>query len=143
MKRLILLLPLLFICSCSTIPLSTIPLFPNRPPEVPSLNPLKSDVAGYGFLDWAAGIGVVVAVGFVLASIWLPGPKMRLTAGAGVGIAVGAWALKFVMVKYLPIALLISAVLALAFMGLFIWGHRWWFEHVTKLDLNGDGKIGK
>lgn len=109
----------------------------SMPPVTPTIT--SKD---YGPLDWAAWIGTATAVTFTLLSVWFPGSRMRATAGAGIGIAVGAWIMKFLLVKYLWIAVLLTFLVSIICSALFLWGHRLWFERKLNVDLTRNGEIG-
>lgn len=106
------------------------------------VTPPCPDTSDYSSLTRWAAIGTAIAVVCTLISIWFPGPKIRATAGAGIGIAVGAWVLKFLLVEYMWIAALLAFVAAVIAALAFMWGHRKKFERFVNMDIDGDGKIG-
>ena len=103
-------------------------------------------------LNLVAWLGIVAAAGALVASAWLPVPKA--TAGTLVLAAVGAWALKILLVKLWWLVLIVAIV----GVGAFVWhwiaatdlhmqGRKgwlvWWIERRLKKDLNNDGQIGQ
>lgn len=110
-------------------------LIPDGPPAITSNE--------YAPLDWAARIGTVVAVGAILASVWFPSGKLRMTAALAVGIAVVSWVLKYMLVYYLWLAVLLAFLASVLFALAFLWGHQKWLERKLNLDINRDGRIGE
>lgn len=133
------------------------PGVPERPPALPSgfLSPffrglgavahVAGDVPGqdYSVLTYAAGLCTLIAAGSALASAVWPGDLTRRLAGTAIATAVGLWVLRVLLVKYLWLAVLLSALAAIAFGVAFLWGHLWWFEEKTGLDLDKSGTVGR
>lgn len=121
-------------------------------PMVPGLGTVPNMTHGTGgdpfliALTWIAIAAAVLAAVSVVASIYLPGPKMRATAGTLIALAVCAWVLRVllaILAVYLWWLALVAAVAGLAFGALYLYGHRWWFEKPFGINLDSDPRLGR
>lgn len=105
----------------------------------------------YSVLTVCAGLCTLIAVLSILASAITSSAKIRTLAATAIATAVGLWALRVLLVKYLGIAIGIavtgSLVAGLVFAGLFVWGHRAWIQRKTGVDFGsgesrGGGHLG-
>jgi hypothetical protein len=109
------------------------------------LNPL-TPVPGqdYSVLTKIAGTCSILAVITIVASVYIggTGKKTRRAAATLIACAVGAWMLRIFLFKYAGPAVAVAIVLGVVFGALYAWGHRWWFEETTGLEVTGDGILG-
>lgn len=125
---------------------------PPMPPTDPGFrSPPGTDpiIIALNLVAWG---GILLAVASLVLSAWLPIPKT--TAGMLLLCAIGAWALKILLVKLWWLVLLVAAGLLVGFIWHFMGGTAlhmegrrgwlvWMIERWTKQDMNKDGTIGE
>jgi hypothetical protein len=104
-----------------------------RLPGLGAMAPIKGQ--DYSILTYIAGLCSFLAVASMLAGVYLP--FLRKLAPVAIACAVGCWALRVLLVKYLWLAILVAVVAGVIFALLYVWGHRKWIERKTGVDIPG------
>ena len=117
-----------------------------KPGPVDPKNPNAHPVA---ILNWIIAGCMLAAVActvcsFVAAGLWgLGAGLLRKAGGALAGCALGGIIFRVIVIKYLWLLVLLSVLSGVAFMLLWIYGHRKCLEKFLGIDFDGDGKIGE